>query len=122
MDKFLQIAIQAAQKSKFPRFRHGAVLIKGGKVINTGFNKNVYCSFTSKFSKYPTRHAEIDCIFNVSKHKTQGAKLLVVRINPNNILRNSFPCFCCQTILSFVGIKKCFFSDEKGKINQIKIK
>jgi len=62
-DRCLTIAKNVAYNSPYGKLRHGAVLIKGGSIINISFNKENYTSFGTRFRNpsrgHATVHAEI---------------------------------------------------------------
>lgn len=112
-NRFFRIAKKQAKKSQFPKFRHGAVLVKGGSVISVSENKNQFCSFANRFVSHQghgTIHAELGCVLGLDNSKTKDSVLYVVRLNNNNKLCMSRPCNMCQNVLRFVGIKKVFYS------------
>jgi len=123
VQKFFNLAIKEAEKSEYSSFRHGAIVCKGGSVIQGSPNKNCLCSFGERFIHYkgiPTVHAELGSILGVSKTNTHNATVYVVRINRNGTLMNSRPCPMCQGVLFFVGVKRVFYSisdNEYGVLN-----
>ena len=54
IERYLELAKNEARQSKYGKLRHGAVLVRGGSIINTCFNKDKFCSFGNKF-----RHRDI---------------------------------------------------------------
>lgn len=122
MSKWLKRAKKVAQNSTYKkRFRHGAVLVRGGKVINEGWNSNNYKNFYHRFSEYGIIHAEADAIYNISKQKTKNSTLYVARINCLGELRISKPCSGCIDFAKFCGIKKIIFSIDGLNIGEIKL-
>ena len=118
-NSFIELAKTQAQKSNYGNFRHGAVLVSGGRVINTGYNKDRFTNFGSRFRPCgfgnATLHAELDAILNIDRKKTQGATIYVVRIsNDRDLFRNSKPCSMCHAALMFVGIKQVIYSLDEN--------
>jgi tRNA(Arg) A34 adenosine deaminase TadA len=114
IEKYFNHATQVATKSDYGKIRHGAVLVKGGSVISASCNKDKFSSFASKFrcshTGPATVHAEIGCVHGVSRSKTSGSTLYVVRINRTGELRLSKPCPMCHEALKYCGIKKVVYS------------
>jgi tRNA(Arg) A34 adenosine deaminase TadA len=112
--RYLEHAKKAAHLSEFPDYRHGAVLVKGGSVINTSNNKSGYCAFGMRFRKKDqgkaTVHAELGAILGVDKRLTQGATLYVARIGKQGAYRPSQPCSMCMAAMRYVGIKRVVFT------------
>ena len=47
----MDLAKKVALRGTYGGFKHGALLLRGGKVINSSCNKNNHCAFGSRFSK-----------------------------------------------------------------------
>jgi tRNA(Arg) A34 adenosine deaminase TadA len=120
-----ELARRVANQSSYGKFRHGAVLINGGSVINVAHNKNNTCSFGARFRNpnagRATLHAELGCILNVEKDGTRNGDVYVVRINPAGQLKNSKPCPMCQEAMRFVGIKRCYYSTDFNTFEMVKL-
>lgn len=111
---FLNIARYFAEKSEEKK-RHGAVVVKSGRVVGSGFNKfknhpdlipedliKVHCS----------RHAEEVAIHEAGAN-ARGAILYVARVNNQGIDRNSKPCEECSKLIEKSGIKKVIYTVEE---------
>ena len=123
--RYIRLAANAAEQSVYGKIRHGAVLVKGGSVINTSCNKSNFNSFGNRFRHHDcghaTHHAELGCILGVDKSKTMGATIYVARINKKGQLRLSKPCPMCHEVLKFCGIKKVVYTTSDNKIASYKI-
>jgi tRNA(Arg) A34 adenosine deaminase TadA len=112
--RHLEHAKKIAAQSEFPDYRHGAILVKGGSVINTSNNKSNYCSFGMRFRKNQlgkaTLHAELGCILGIDKKLTDGAIVYVARIGKAEDYKLSQPCSMCVAAMRFVGIKKVIYT------------
>ena len=100
-------------------FRHAAALIKGSTIYSSGHNKYIKEIEIKgvKNKLYKTIHAEVDVISNFPYKKSiKGMDIIVIRINKGLSLRNSRPCSDCICKLEKVGIRKVFYSDEKGRL------
>ena len=98
--------------------RHGAVLVKGSRIINTSPNRSKFNSFASRFypkeKEWATIYAELGSILNVERKNTDGATVYVVRVGIKDKLRMSKPCETSQAAMEWVGIKKVVYSTNKG--------
>tara|TARA_R110002110_G_scaffold5437_2_gene28158 strand:- start:24914 stop:25369 length:456 start_codon:yes stop_codon:yes gene_type:complete len=123
--RYLEIARKVANESTFPRFRHGAVLVRGGSVINTSCNELDAVSWANRFRQHQcghaTRHAELGAIFGIAREKTKNSVMYVVRINPSNDFLLSKPCPMCILALKHVGVKKVIYSVDNKSISSIKL-
>lgn len=93
--RYFKLAYKASLNSD-GRQKHGAVLVKGGRIISVGWNrmKNDPKNVTRNFS----RHAEIHALAQAKNVK--GATMFVVRHNG----LNSYPCVNCQEAMMKVGV------------------
>ena len=125
INRYFDLAKNVAFNSDYGKLRHGAILVKGGSVINTCFNKDKFCSFGGKF-RAPDRgpatiHAELGCVLGISRDVTSGADIYVCRINKNGEFRNSKPCIMCHQVMKHVGIKRVYYSTNEGTIEMYKL-
>lgn len=117
---YIEIAKKVAHHSTHCH-KLGAVLIKGGSIINVGFNKLKSHKFARRFNKNYTRHAELMCILGVDRKVTTGATLYIVRLKADDKLGLAKPCKLCQELLMFVGVKKVVYSDNEGNFQRLKL-
>ena len=80
--RYMELAKRMAEQSEYGKFKHGAVLVQGGSVLNCSFNKDNYNSFGSRFRPKSkgnaTLHAEIGCVLGIPRTKTTGADVYVL--------------------------------------------
>ena len=123
--RYFDLARNTAFNSEYGKIRHGAVLVKGGSVINTCFNKDKFCSFGTRF-RSPARgpatiHAELGCILGLPRDVTTGSDIYVCRINKKGEFRNSKPCAMCHEVLNHVGIKRVYYTTGEGTVEMYKL-
>lgn len=112
-ENFLNIARLLASHSE-ERKKHGAVIVKSGRVVGTGFNKfkNHPSNIEPELIKTRcSRHAEQVAIHQAGSH-TRGAIIYVARINNHGYDRNSKPCYVCSARIKKAGIKKVIYTTE----------
>jgi len=121
----LELARNVARQSTFGQFRHGAVLVSHGKIVNTAHNELRLCGFGSRFRALQkgvaTLHAELGSILNVSSKSTTGATVFVVRINKKDEWRNSKPCQMCQAAMRHCGVSKVIYSTDFGHFEEMRL-
>jgi|TARA_R110000803_G_scaffold94563_1_gene162235 deoxycytidylate deaminase len=112
--RYFNSARKAALCSEQTDYKHGAVLIKGGSIINTSCNKNRLVSFGSRFCKdhdgVATLHAELGAILGIERNITEGATLYVARVGKDGGFRLSKPCSMCTAAMEYVGIKRAYWT------------
>ncbi len=123
--RFIELASRIAMQTEFREYKHGAVLVRAGAVVNTSCNKNKYKAWANQFRKkqrgHATVHAEIGAILGLDRSVTEGATIYVVRVGRDGCLRNSKPCAMCEAAMQYVGIKKVIYSNEDGQIESMRI-
>lgn len=98
--KFLSKAIKTAHASSHGDFKHGALLVKGGSLLASGFN-------------HGRIHAEKCAISKVWPSKVRGSILINVRITKTGFGRSA-PCRKCHEMLRVLGVKSVIFYDGRG--------
>lgn len=107
---YLSVATYMASLSKSRR-KHGAVIVKGGSVLSTGYNKDKnHPNNVSEehIKKYCSIHAEVDALKKVNNAK--GATIYVARVNSFGQQLLSKPCNNCYKKIKNSGIKKIIYT------------
>lgn len=107
---WLDFAVRVAHNSDANK-RHGCVIVKGGNVLSTGYNKYVNKPFfvSPEHMDRCSVHAEVAAI-RKARGKVKGATIYVARINNRGEERMSAPCSGCQTELDRYGIRKAVWT------------
>lgn len=115
----LSIASRLAETSELPQ-KHGAVIVKGGRVLSVGVNK-----WRNKVNQHPvgteynphlTYHAEIDALIRCPD--TVGATIYIARVGKDGLQKFSRPCQRCMKEIRKAGIKKIIYTaDNTGENN-----
>ena len=128
MKSYLELARKEALDSYSCQQKHGAVLVRGGSVLNKSCNNPNFSSFMSRFAKLnphkipkATRHAELMCVLGLDRSVTQGTTIYVVRINGSGKFMMSKPCELCQDVLRFVGVRKAIYTINEHRIGILKL-
>ncbi|CAB4242258.1 ComEB Deoxycytidylate deaminase [uncultured Caudovirales phage] len=108
---FLSVARYLATKSESKQ-KHGAIVVRGGSVIGTGYNKDRnHPDFVSPehIKTHCSVHAEVEAIRDAG-WKVKGATLYVARINRLGQDRDSKPCDRCSVVIEETEIKKVIYT------------
>jgi len=123
--RYFNLARNVAFNSEYGKIRHGALLIKGGSVINTCCNKDKFCSFGTRFRSpdrgHATIHAELGCILGMPRSVTAGSDIYVCRVNKQGQFRNSKPCAMCHEVLKHVGVKRVYYTTGDNSVEMYKL-
>lgn len=109
--RFLNLASRIAETSILPQ-KHGAVIVKAGRVISLGVNKwrnREMNSPQAEYNPYLTYHAETDAIGN-ARNDLSGATIYIARIGKDGNEKFSRPCQRCTQAIKAVGIKKVIYT------------
>lgn len=106
---FLNLALKVAETSDVEN-RHGAVVVKNGRVLSLGVNKwrNRGLHQGDTFENILTVHAEVDALSRVAD--TEGVIVYVARAGDNGEGRFSRPCQHCMAELIRVGVKRVVYT------------
>ena len=125
ISRLFSLAKNVAFNSPYGKIKHGALLVKGGSVLNASFNKENYSSFGHRFRSphkgHATVHAEIGCILGIARDVTTGADVYVCRVNKNGEFRNSKPCSMCHEALRHVGVKRVYYTTSDNTFEMYKL-
>lgn len=111
---YLSVARYFASKSK-SRNTHGAVVVKGGRVLGTGWNRDrnpPNIVDPDRIKQDCSYHAE-EVAIREAGNNLKGAVIYVARINKQGIDRDSQPCVKCSSLIKEAGIKKVIYTSEK---------
>lgn len=115
---YLSVARYLATKST-ARNTHGAVVVKGGRVLGTGWNKprnNPMSVSPENIKTDCSVHAEAAAIRDAG-YNIKGAVMYLARVNRHGDDRDSKPCNRCYTLIMDSGIKRVVFTSEDGERN-----
>ena len=123
MTKHIRLAYNTALKST-SKFRLGAVLVKSGNSISTGFNNMrkthpLQQKFADRNHYTMGLHAEVACAIGVSAKDLEGADLYVVRLLKNGAVAMAKPCSVCEKFIHDVGIRRVYYSNAEGKMEAL---
>ena len=123
--RYVDLAKKLAESSSYSLHRHGAVLVKGGSVLNWSANQNKVQRWAQRFRSHgcghATHHAELGAVLGVARDKTTGSAVYVVRISKKGSLLMSKPCEMCQELLRHVGVKRVFYSIDDETMGCYKV-
>ena len=116
---YLSVARYFATKSS-AKNTHGAVVVKGGRVLSTGWNKN-----RNHPAIVSPEHIKTDCSYHAQEvaireageENVRGAVIYVARVNKSGHDRDSRPCRKCSSLIEHVGIKRVIFTTESGEVH-----
>ena len=125
---YIQIARTVAMKSPCSRRKFGAIIVKDGAIVSTGYNgsprETINCGVEIKclkdianeerYTSYvncPAVHAEQNAIINAARIGVSvfGGTIYLASLNCGNGDR---PCHRCRREVINAGIKDCYYLDK----------
>ena len=111
---YLRLAARHAMHSEHGIYRMGAIVVRKGRIIAYGFNKNRThpraLNFTRKI------HAELAALIMADRGDTYNSDMYIVRITNGGKLATSKPCMSCEILIREAGIKNVTYIDTEGLI------
>lgn len=103
----VNLAIRAASRSA-SKYRVGALIINGTRVVSFGFNRGPKTHPKSN-NGWKSIHAEFDAILGLDPDYLLHATIIVVRITRTGKLATSRPCVDCHTLLKNAGVARMYY-------------
>ena len=114
----IRLAKKQAEKSVFKRARVGAVIVKGKRLLSSGWNYIGYSKYLPNRPYPESIHAEQEAILGLLRERRQGemvgADIYVCRVNCAGNAKLARPCPVCTNLIKSVGIRRVFYTNEYG--------
>jgi deoxycytidylate deaminase len=115
---YLSVARYFATKS-LAKNTHGAIVVKGGRVIGTGYNKN-----RNNPHFVSPEHIKTDCSVHAERsaikdagYDVKNAVIYIARVNRHGEDRDSKPCSRCLRLIEESGIKRIIYTTQSRRVN-----
>ncbi len=108
--QWIQVALRHAHKSEVPHYKHASVLVKGGKIIAVGINKNKCGCLGDPLYGLKGWHSELDVLFDLDPERVRGATLYVAGWSKGKNVVRSKPCRYCQEFIKRFDLKEVYYS------------
>lgn len=98
------------------KFRLGAAIVSGRKVVSIGYNQMLRTNpLVRKYDQFKAIHAEVSAIIRIkNKELLRGSTLVVYRETKNGVQEIAKPCDVCQKIMRDFGIIEVYYSTPTG--------
>lgn len=101
---------------KDTQFFHVAAIFQRNKILSIGQNSFKTHPLAQKWGhKGNFTHAELKAAINYATNDFNNVSMAVLRIDRRNLLAMSRPCSCCESFLLDSGIRRVFYTNEKGE-------
>lgn len=116
-----RIAAKTAKQSPHKQHRLGAVIVKGHRILSTGYNEIRYSKTIGK----NTLHAEASAIKQLLDRRALvdlvGSDLYVTRFTRGGVVGMAKPCESCMALITSVGIRRIYYTQDGGNVGTIKL-
>ena len=113
----LKLAESLAHESKY-RFKLGAVIFSGNKILGGGFN-DPKKTHPKANTPYKTIHAEFSAAIASKKTSFRNASIYVHRIRRDGKIGLAKPCVHCTAMLKHLGLENVFYSTDNERIEKL---
>ena len=139
VEYFLRVAKAVASASKCLRRRFGAILVKNGDIVSTGYNGSMRGAINcgegttigciknkhneAKYTSYvhcPAVHAEHNACLNAGRPLALGSTMFLAKSSGDGM--SGPPCQGCSRAIIQVGIKDMYYYNIKGEIVHVFVK
>lgn len=117
-ESHLRLALKKAKESPFGGYKHGAVLVSGGRVIAIGTNHSKRGIIFDEIFGEKNFHAEIDVLSRFEPSEIRNAVLYVAGWSEHGNVCNSRPCRLCEQVIRRYELKAVYYMD-KGEIKRL---
>lgn len=116
-----RIAAKTAKKSQHKQHRLGAVIVKSGNILATGYNELRHSKTIGK----NTLHAEAAAIKQLLDRRALGSlvgsDLYVTRFTRGGRVGMAYPCPACMDLIRSVGIRRVFYTRDDGTTGEERV-
>jgi tRNA(Arg) A34 adenosine deaminase TadA len=113
-DRYLKRAMAAAETSEHPRWRLGAVLVRGSSIISVATNVPRNDPNLTSGGPGTTWHAEISALRKLTYQadRAEGATLYVARVGRSGNIRLARPCVNCWKAVQLASVRSIFYTTD----------
>lgn len=109
-----KMASKAAGRSPFKQHRLGAVVVKSGRVLSTGYNEIRWNERLWKENIHAEEAAIVKLLTAGRSSSLIGSEIYVTRFTRGGAIGIAKPCFACAALIKSVGIRKVHYTDVSG--------
>lgn len=119
IERGIRTATEAAKFVTHSRFRVGAAIYLGNRLVSIGWNTDRTNPNAQTIFRW--EHAELNALIGTSKYDLTRATIYVVRITQTGMIRMAKPCGDCQRVLRAAGLRRVVYTDNSGKPRKMRL-
>ena len=125
LERCKEIALAICPTNIEHRCSHVAFLVKSGKIVHIGLNKNkthpatLAHPYRKKQRNLPLPiglHSELAVCIKAKKEDLGNYEMAVLRVDRRGKIANSKPCAGCQSVIRQFNVKRTYFSNKNGEL------
>jgi dCMP deaminase len=122
---WINTSLRLARQSEFWPYKMGCIIVKSGKVVSRGVNKqSIAEAKDSRYNLGRSIHAELNAVLQAQRLgiSLDGAILYVTGLSKADNTVCSKPCPICQEMLAETGIRAVYYQNKEGDIECLSFK
>lgn len=117
----VRAAKKQANKSPFKQHKVGAVIVKGGRILSTGFNSIRWNKKLQKNNIHAEESAIVKLLTERRIHDLVGADIYVTRFTKGGRVGMARPCGNCNRLIATCGIRRVYYTTDDGNVLDYKV-
>lgn len=116
-----QLGLKLLKLSTHSRYRLVAIIMKSGRVISVGVNREDAApkGYTKETRENLHLHAEIAACHGLSRKETKNSTMYVIGKTKFNNWLLSKPCYLCYNWIKNMEIRRIVFNDRQGELHEV---
>lgn len=110
--RWLRLALQQAEKANHPKWKVGAVVVRGGSVVGQGFNR--YRNSPANVHHQDVSYHAEDVALRRAGDNASGSTIYVARLTMGGDLGLAKPCLRCQELLDRYNVHTVVWTSPAG--------
>ena len=121
--KWNDLARKFLSTSTHSKYRMVAILVKGGRLISAGANKENSAPkrYVKQIRTNMSLHAEVCCLSGISKEASRGATIYIVGETAKGNSMLTAPCESCLSFIFHMDLKRIVYETKENKLEEIKL-
>ena len=117
----IKAASKEAKKSPFKQHKLGAVIVKRGRILSTGYNEIRWNKKLRKENIHAEESAIVKLLTEKRMHDLVGADIYVTRFTKGGRVGMARPCGCCNRLIATCGIRRVFYTTDDDTVLEYKV-
>lgn len=117
----IKAAKKEAHKSPFKQHKLGAVIVKHGRILSTGFNEMRWNKKLRKNNIHAEEAAIVKLLTEKRQHDLVGADIYVTRFTKGGRVGMARPCWNCARLIATCGLRRVYYTTDESSVLEYKV-